>query len=232
MTRGISVLAVMVLTVTQPAPYRPIPFAPVDQAKDEPELVVFRQRLIDVAERRAVDELLSLASQTTQTEGSTTVSSLRREFTEVVPPPWQAFKEALSLGGAFTTTRGAVRGRREFCAPYVYSAFPSTLPEWIGGEQLPWVIVRADAPVYARPSLSSPLVARTGHAIVEFLDHIGPGLVAKADPGWVHIALSPKRRGFVTEDSARSPEDWHVCMAREDGGWRVTEFARFRFELQ
>ncbi len=64
MTRGIMVLAVMVLTVTQPAPYRPIPFAPVDQAQDEPELVVFRQRLLDVAERRAVDELLSLASQT------------------------------------------------------------------------------------------------------------------------------------------------------------------------
>jgi hypothetical protein len=189
--------------------------------------------LLDIAERRSVPELVAAASSQKITNSTDSVASrLSRDFTEKVEPPWRQFVDALRLGGAFTTTRGTVAGRREFCAPYVYSAFPEDIPNSIGALELPWAIVRSNTPVYAAPSKSAKVVGRLGYALVEFLDYFPPGVVSAGDPGWVHVTVTESRRGFVVGDAARSPEDWHVCLAREPDGWRIVEFSQDRFELK
>jgi hypothetical protein len=91
----------------------------------------------------------------------------------------------LSLGGSFTASGSAQPGRREFCAPYVYSAFPTTLPPWIGGENLPWAVIREQTPVYERQDVSSRVIGRIGPAIVEFISAVEPGLIKPGDHGWV-----------------------------------------------
>ena len=39
-------------------------------------------------------------------------------------PSWAHLESALALGGSFTTTRGRVEQRREFCAPYDLQHLP------------------------------------------------------------------------------------------------------------
>ena len=117
MRAALSVAAFMILVHSQPALYRPIPFAPVDEAGKDPELVAFREALLGAAKRRAVTALVESASETVKVDGEPFAVRLRRDFTDKVTPPWDDFSGALSLGGAFTTTRGAIRDRREFCAP-------------------------------------------------------------------------------------------------------------------
>ena len=187
--------------------------------------------LLDIAKRGAIDELVAAASGTTSNSGETTATRIRRDFTEVVTPPWREFAAVLSLGGAFTTTRGAVRGRQEFCAPYVYAAFPEALPVWIGGEQLPWVVTKANTKVYTRTSTSSRVVATLNPSIVEKLDALPPGVVKSGDEGWVLVAVTHTLRGFVRGSAAQSPDDWHVCLAKEADGWRISEFTLYRFAM-
>jgi hypothetical protein len=229
---ALSVAALAMLAHGQPAPYRPIPFPPVDEARNDPQLAAFRDTLLGIAKRRVVEELVAVASATVQIDGEPFAARLRRDFTDRVTPPWDAFREALSLGGAFTTTRGAIRGRREFCAPYVYGTFPSTLPPWIGGENLPRAITRSTTPVFEAPDRSSRVLARLGHVIVEYLDHVPPEAAEPNDRGWVLIALSPTRKGYVSADAARSPRDWHVCLANEAGRWQISAAAVDEFSME
>jgi hypothetical protein len=57
-------------------------------------------------------------------EGSENWQLVDRWLSHAAPEDWASIERPLLLGGAFTTTRGAVHGRREFCAPYPYASFP------------------------------------------------------------------------------------------------------------
>ena len=74
------------------------------------------------------------------------------------PSTGELLVEALSLGGTFTTTRGSIAGERQFCAPYVYSAFPKDYTDR-DKEGDPSVLIQKNVAVRARPDDQAPMVS-------------------------------------------------------------------------
>lgn len=228
------ILALTAFSYGQRVVYTPIPFPPVDEADEDAELERFRSEVVSAAKRRSLDGLVALASRETKVDLEPVAARLTRDFTEIVQPPWDQFIGALELGGTFTTTRDAVRGRREFCAPYVYSDFPSALPTWAETGLLPSAIIKPNTPVYERPTTSSPVMGRLGYAIVESISSIAAEASTPPDRGWASVTLTmfPTTRGYVSGDAIRSPDDWHVCFAKESVGWRISRFSPTGFMLE
>lgn len=202
-----------------PPGIRPVfPFPLVDQAKQDPEFAAFRDSLLAAARKRDASALAASMDRELQS----------REHAWLSPPFSNTIafevERALALGGAFTETRGAVLGRREFCAPYVYGAFPNQLPDFLDGEGDPWAIVGSHVPVRAQRSPSARTVTYLSWELVKadaWLD---------ADPEshlrWAEVTLPSGRSGFVQELQIRRTTDYHVCFAKIDGAWRMTTFAR------
>lgn len=239
MTKPIVALIVISAFVIQPAGYAPIPFGPIDEAVTDPTLSRFRSELTEIVERRALEDLMRIVEPTAsmQTRGSNAETFLR-DFVDSGDELWPILRRVLALGGTFTTSRGAVVGRREFCAPYVYSAFPVTLPEWIGGETYPWAITGRNVAVRKAPTVASPVVARLSYVLVEYksqqdnsVNPTDPPRPNMFQPTWIQVAITPERFGWVHGALIRSPQDWHVCMARIGNRWLISEFVRGEFDL-
>ena len=128
------------------------PFPLVDQANQDPEFETFRNSLLAAVRKRDASALRAAMDRELRNREQAWLVS---PFSNTI-----AFEleRALALGGAFTETRGAVVGRREFCAPYVYAAFPNELPDFLEGEGDPWAIIGARVPVRALRSPSAPVV--------------------------------------------------------------------------
>lgn len=212
-----------------PPPYRPIPFPLVDQAAKVPELQRFRSHLLDIVRRRALDELMTNVEMDTP-DAFARARSIEIELKDGGDDSWRNLERALSLGGAFTTKRGAVPNRREFCAPYTYAAFPEKLPEWIGAEQPPVVVVGTKVPVYKEPNTTSRVIARLSYVIVDWVDTVAGPLGSNPEiPGLVQIEIAPERRGWVEGRNVRFLDDWHVCIAQTGQEWKISEFGQREF---
>jgi hypothetical protein len=205
---------------------------PVDQAAQDPSLKRTRDALLEAVKSRDAAAVLQYVSPTVVVDASeaaggqgweTLANSLSVKLgAQHEHADWIGLDAALSLGGAFTTTRGAVFGRREFCAPYVFGAFPETLPDSVQGENSPWALTRKDVDVRQAPDASSPLIAKLSYALLQ-----APGDVHR-DPKtarmWQAVELPGGREAFVPADAIWNPAGYHVCMAKIDGRWLVSAF--------
>lgn len=223
-------LAVTIASGTMgPPPYRPIPFPPVDEAAKVPDLMRFRAQVMDIVRRRALDELMTRVEMETP-DAFRRAQFIESQLKEGDETEWKRVERALTLGGAFTTTRGAVPNRREFCAPYAYGAFPEKLPEWIGGEQPPVVVVGTKVPVYKAPNATSRVIARFSYVIVDWIDTMaGPLGQDPLIPAFVQIEIAPERRGWVEGRNVIFLDGWHVCMVQTGQGWKISEFDQREF---
>jgi hypothetical protein len=131
---------------------------------------------------------------------------------------WTALSDALSLGGSFVERRG----RREFCAPYVFSRWPPDIPDDLVGEELPWAIIRRHVAVYGRPSPTAKIVGRLSYDLVQVLSPVLP--YSGYRPEWIQIRTPDHKTGYVAGRDIRSHEDAHVCFANFGTAWLVTEF--------
>jgi hypothetical protein len=195
---------------------RHFPFPFVDEAGTDPEFKAFRDRLEE-----------NLKASNHQYLSDVMEPSLGAHWRGWLGTIAYQSQRALALGGSFTTTRGAVPGRREFCAPYVYSAFPKEVPRSIEGEEDPWAIIGAHVPVRAQPRPSARVLTYLSWELVKadgWLD---------ADPEshlrWVEVDLLNGRRGYVQEGQIRHNTDYHVCFAKIQGQWLMTAFARDKY---
>lgn len=209
----------------QPSRQLRFPFPPVDEARLDPGFKAFRDRFIAAVKARDVSVVLKLMSPQLRSKLESWLSRPRSDFiggAEQVD--WGEFDRLLALGGSFTTWRGAVDGRREFCAPYVYSAYPSRIPAPIEGENDPWVIIKAHVPVRAEPSLKARVVTYLSYELVKADGWLGPD--QENGLQWAEVALLNGREGYVREGDIRDPTDYHACFAKVDGQWLMTAFAR------
>lgn len=190
--------------------------APVDEGTGDPEFARFRERLLRAIRDRDTSFLVA--------------SSLQVIHQPLPSSEWTELERMLSLGGTFTTTRGAERGRREFCAPYTYSAYPApinVIAERLPGhdesnESDPWVILGDRVPVLERPSKSARVLRYLSHDLV-FTSAEAPGSPPVL---WREIFIDGDRKGWVSAEMIRKPSDYHVCFAYVDGRWRLTQFSR------
>jgi len=199
---------------------------PVDAATEDESLRIARDAALAAAKTRNVDALMTLVSPTVFIgEGPNAPGATQRVLRESLADPkyqwWQGLEDALSHGGAFTTTRGAMAGQREFCAPYFYATFPMELPDAVQGERTPWVVIDKDVAVHAAPDAKSRVLARWSYVIVQA--NGGEQEDAKI-PGvrWQSVDFPEDSESFVLANKIRNPEGYHVCFAKEWGKWRIS----------
>ena len=202
----------------------PVQVKPVDEASEDFVFSAYRSALRTAVRDRDVTALLTAVAP-----------HLRSWLAEWLDPKralhggekedWRELEQLLALGGTFTTTRGAVKGRREFCAPYVYSAHPWPVPSGYGSEVDPSVLLEADVAVHASPSSTSPVLTRLSYALVR---EVGGGYPGDGLPGpaWTLVILQDDREGYVLDTQIRSPTDYHACFAQIEGRWQMVRFAR------
>jgi hypothetical protein len=193
---------------------RHFPFPFVDEAGQDPEFKAFRDRLERDVKEGDLQALSAAMAPALRARWPGWLDTIAHHTARVLP-----------LGGAFTTTRGAVPGRREFCAPYVYGAFPNELPLAIEGEADPWAIIGARVPVRTQPRPSARVLTYLSWELVKadgWLNVPGPSQ-------WAEVDLLDGRRGYVQEGQIRQTTDFHVCFAKIDGRWLMTAFARGRY---
>jgi hypothetical protein len=134
---------------------------------------------------------------------------------------WDQLEVILGLGGTFTSSLGAVKGRVEFCAPYPYSAYPVPPPAALRGELEPVVVTARSVPLRARPDHAADTVALVGYELVKYVG--GPDPPA---PLWYEVEVADGRRGWIESDSVRDPTDYHACFVKIDGRWEMSAFSR------
>jgi hypothetical protein len=100
---------------------------PVDEATTDKELLAVRTAAKDALRAKDYDGFMVHVSADLQMQGDPEIT--RVGVRSVLPSMAQKILAALSSGGCFTTTRGSVKGERQFCGPYLYSAFPTRFTE-------------------------------------------------------------------------------------------------------
>jgi hypothetical protein len=222
-------------------PRRPVEVRPVDEAVTDPDLLAVRRQVLDSLQRHDVERLLAVMADDVrfhhgalQTK-TMTQASLRSWFTDLwkfEPRVSEGLVKALTLGGSFTTTRGSVDRERQFCAPYVYSAFPFSvdrdLLRYPDDGYGVGVLIAKDIPVRRRPGDQSPIVARVSYRLVHFATVEGDR-DAQREISWEHIITEDGVDGYVPASVVRRPNDYYVCFAQRAGAWRVTEFGQDRY---
>ena len=180
------------------------PLPPVDEAIRYPKLVMFRDDLIAALTRGDYDMVAN----------SSTQDAVQADLAHLV--------HVLKLGGRFTVTRGAQRGRREFCAPYFYTTYPRDAPaELRGGEYSePWIVHGEDVPLLTDHDDDAPAVAYLTNELVKPPDrHYGE---------WDGIDLSNGLRGWLKRGHRLyDPHSAHIaCFAQINSRWIMTVYKR------
>jgi hypothetical protein len=191
-------------------------FQLVDEAAQDSDFKAYRDRLLQSVRNRDAKSLADSMSPELRTKEA---SWLAPPFSNTIAYETQ---RALELGGSFTTTRGAMFGRREFCAPYVYSAFPKSLPSALEGETNPWAIIGSHVPVREERQPDARVLTYLSWELVKADGwYEGPKNLQ-----WAKVDLLDGRSGYVQEGQIRPTDDYHVCFAKIDGRWQMTRFAR------
>jgi hypothetical protein len=204
---------------TKPAPedrYMRFAFSPVDEATQDSTLVNFRSRLLNALRSRDIAGVLEATAGGAK-QFLSAAAAIGPQAEE-----WSEIENALALGGSFTTRRGAVPGRREFCAPYVFSAFPPSVPQDLSGELNPAAVVAASVPLRSMPADGTPSRLMLSHELVKRNGESREG----GDPYWIGVIAFDGSEGWMKSSEIRYPEDVHVCMAQLDGQWTLTTVGR------
>jgi hypothetical protein len=205
---------------------------PVDAATEDESLRTVRDAALAAAKAKDVPALMSLVSTLVVIgDGGDAPGGLKPWLAETLSNRehewWRGLEDALSHGGAFTTTRGAMEGQREFCAPYFYATFPEQVPEAARGEGTPWVVIDKDVAVHAAPDAKSRVLARWSYVLVQATgadrrDRMNPDVL------WKSVDFPENSESFVLASKMRNPEGFHVCLAKEWGRWRISLIRQHR----
>jgi hypothetical protein len=191
------------------------PFPFVDEAGQDSEFKAFRDRLEEDLKRGDLQRLAAVMAQPLRAKWPDSLASIAHHA-----------GRALALGGSFTTVRGAVFGRREFCAPYVYAAFPNVVPPPIRSTFEPYAIIGDRVPARAKPRPDAPVVMYLSWELVKDGSWYDD---AQRHVLWAQVTRLDGRVGWVQHGQIRHPTDYHVCFAKIDGQWLMTAFGRDRY---
>lgn len=204
---------------------------PVDEASQDPSFLRFRDELLQSVRRRdvsGVTQRLHKGLTERDLDQSLLLGPSPKSPSQPEHAIWKELEKVLTLGGSFVTNeqrlygRGLGLGDREFCAPYVYSAFPVTVPEGLG-EAVAGVLLQSSVAVRTGPSADAELVTTRSHEIVRYRTRHPNGPTA---PGWTSVTTLDGRFGYVRADSVRSVLDYHACFGMFGKQWLVTELVR------
>jgi hypothetical protein len=195
------------------------PLLPADEADQAPDFKEFRQSLLEAIRARDAATVLDATTPEIRARLSRLALPRERFVGGALDADWEHLEELIVLGGTFTTTRGAVAGRREFCAPYTYSAYPRPVDRDLAGELDPWIIISPKAALRSAPDPSAQVLTWLSYELVK------PNGDAR-DDNWYGVVAHDGREGWVASSDIRDPDDYHVCFALINGRWLMTAFDR------
>jgi len=124
-----------------------------------------------------------------------------------------------SVASAF---RGSYAGwnlywSQTFCAPYVYSKFPSALNAFEYE-----VIISKSAAVRVRPSATAPIIETLSYDIVEVdYDHSVRDAGGRANYKWLKVTTPSGQTGYLARADLRSRIGYRACFEKLDGAWKM-----------
>jgi hypothetical protein len=187
---------------------------PVDTASQDPSFVAFRKELIKAAEARdgafivnIVDPKILLGYG-----GEDGIRNFKRIWKPESrdSPLWTELLTILRNGGKFY--------KKEFQAPYVFSAWPEDL----GGTDYQ-VIFGSDVNLREAPSADAKVVTRLSYNVVEV--DFEKSVAKDKDRNlfeWLSVKTLGGKRGFVKSEYVRSPIGYRAGFAKKGGKWRMT----------
>lgn len=233
--RLVVVLAVVFAGLDSPSSQRPrdrVKLRPVDEAVQVPKFKAYRDALQAAVAARDADRVLPMMHPEIGQGGlEMALRSTRDQLGGQEHEAWTKLEELLRLGGTFSKGLHRVRDKgqrqyatREFCAPYVWSAYPPTLPEPLEGMVEPWVILGSRVAVRVKPPRDMRVLTRLDYDLVHLIDPFDRD--ASPSQEWIGVKLPDGRRGYVARSFIRNPDDYHACFGEFEGQWLMTEFAR------
>jgi hypothetical protein len=198
----------------------------VDEAQADASLLAFRASLREWLRTRNIQAVAEIVDA--DFDSGRGPDTFRRNLSSGTPESsyWTTLISLLELGGAFTTTRGAQPGRREFCAPYIYSKYTKPVPNDLSGEIDPWVVVVDKAPVRRAPSQDSAVLTYMSRELVKMTGEESPG---PPPVRWRGVVAPDGRLGWIAAEQVRNAEDYRACFVKKNSTWIMTAFDRGGF---
>lgn len=197
---------------------------PVDEAQQDPELLEFRDRLLEAVVARDVDYIVSISHPdiTLDFGGGAGRDTLRQrlggdgpvysedeygdETAQYREDLWLGFESALRLGGIYDADEPG------FVAPHYFAADTGDLHYDAFFTDF---IVTDNVAVRDRPNRYGTVIDRLDYELVERLEG-GEGT------SYGKVALEGGRSGYVHRDLLRSVVDYRALFAKIDGKWMMT----------
>jgi hypothetical protein len=183
---------------------------PVDEAVSVADFFSFRAKLQVAVARRDVKAVLSVLSKDVKLSfgGDGGVEEFKTLWKPHAPDSelWGTLASILSLGGTFESDGS-------FTAPYVFTQWPQTKDPFKH-----MLAIGSGIRVRSSASAEAPVISALDFSVVELAE------APAADATWVKIKLSDGRTGFVGSEFLRSPIDYRISFAKQEGRWQVVYF--------
>jgi hypothetical protein len=205
-------LAALLLTLPAAAGAIPPRLPPADYCRHDRSFVAFRNGLRTAIARR--DAAFILRTATENIRYSNADDGSREGFARFwgLDHPatsrfWGVMAEAMRLG--CTPDEGA---------DFIIPAMAQVGDEDDRDDSMMMVAVRPGAALRARPSDSSPVIARLRWDVVTLRDRGARGV-------WLRATLDDGRRGYIRRNLFRRFDDYSAVFAQREGRWRMISFS-------
>lgn len=202
------------LALAAPAVAAPVIIAPVDASRNDPQLAGMLRVLVAAAEARDFSPFEKVLSPQAVANygGDEGVDGFKRGYHIEDPnsPFWDAFAEAVKLGGVFLQDD-------LYTTPYTSGDLPESADPY-----LTLVAIGPKTLLYGAPSDSAPVVADVTHQLLEQAD-IEADDLARTPEGWVRVKADAGE-GYVKQAEVRSPLDYRAVFQKTGEGWKLIAF--------
>jgi hypothetical protein len=194
---------------------------PVDEASKDPSFKAFRDALIEAVNQKDTQAILNSVAPDIQNDfgggnGIENFKSTWRLGRASESKLWAELGTILSMGGSFI----AADGKKQFWAPYVYSAWPENFD--CGEDSQCYAVIGENVNVRREPSSSAAIAASLSYDIVKV--KIEDPAASKAPEGWTRVTIPGGGTGYVATRYIRSPSNYRAGFSKVKGKWLMIAF--------
>ena len=190
---------------------------PQDEGLRDDEFMAFRDRLIQAIRFREPERLVTMIDS--QILNGVDVPDGAQSFANIWridasdSALWAVLEEIVTRGGAYVRSNLGVK----FCAPYVFTHFPSDL-----SVDHHVAVLDENVPVMSDASASSDVLTLVSYAILSVSDWNTVKDSQQGNVDWLKVKLAAQKVGYIDRTRVRSPKlDYHACFLYRGGKWRL-----------
>ncbi|MDH5693159.1 MAG: hypothetical protein OEZ47_08660 [Gammaproteobacteria bacterium] len=192
-----------------------VTLSPVDEGPRDDSFLAFRDRLKQIVQFKEPERLVELVdfrvvNGVGEPAGMKAFSEKWR-IDAIDSPIWKELEYILNNGGGFIRSELGVK----FCAPYVYSHFPTEIDV-----RNHVVAMGENIQIKENPELSSSTVLTVSHAVLQTSNW---QIITEEDTkiDWLKVKVGENQWGYINRTEARAPKDYHACFSNSNEKWRI-----------